>query len=103
MKQLEKCINLRFKMFPPRFFSLKILTTGLTGKELRWTSFKIDGWIARGVIKSKHMIYILLKNMPIFVQENGLKHYTCTGHEQKRITFLSDRRGETHGHTLDHS
>lgn len=55
--QSGRCTNLWLKMFPPCFFSLKMLTTCSTGKELRGTSFKIDGWVARGVIEPTHKIF----------------------------------------------
>lgn len=84
-------------MFPPCFFSLKMLTTGNTGKELRWTPFKIDSWITRRVIKPAHQIFCfkigqcLLKKM--------VQHITPT----IKMTFLSAHQGEMHCHKLDHS
>lgn len=55
--ELVKWPNLILKMVPPSFFRLEMLTTGNTGKELRWTSIEVDGWVTWGVIKPAHIQY----------------------------------------------
>lgn len=44
-------------MFPPCFFSLKLLTAGNAGKEVRWASSNIDGWVTGWVIEPMQKIF----------------------------------------------
>ena len=74
-------------MFSPCFFSLKMSTTGNTGKELRWKSFKIDGWVTRGVIKPIQKD-ILLQNMPYLYSGKWFKrYYIYTEMNRKGLPF----------------
>lgn len=77
--------NLWLEMCSPSFLSLKVLTTCSAGKQLWGTSFKMDGWVTRRVIKPtddifhwKNMKYLRSKNVSYEIAQQlkwGEKEY----------------------------